>query len=388
MDYRTYQKIRAYCWQDLSAYIDTHKRNAVGDLMMKLAGGEIGQIEHEHKAAMDLFQCRDLTPRENAAAHLLAVVSNHRAITWQREPIPPSGGEPAPPLEQAELEALTKQTDVATTEYAAFLPEPERAALLALLSETLKGVRNMNDIHLTQLRDIASEYLPAAQQARDNFKQWDKMRTLSPADYARKLCDAAIRAQCDATLPAVEKAAANLLEAVSMWQSYDPSDPELADIDPTEHRAQSMRRITETAETLATVTGRPMAHLMPADAPPAKGAPVQPANPGTPENNKQAKPRPIMTGKPSAEIIDAFKLEPAEAWREKLRHIDKAANSYKDALVQRGGRGKSSHAWNPAKFARCLENQKEKNYGQLYHALETHFPDWLQEYEALRETGS
>lgn len=106
--------------------------------MTKLAGGEIGQIEHEYKAAKDLFDCIDLTPRENAAAHLLAVVSNHRAITWQREPIPPSGGELVPPLEQAKLEALVNQTAVATTEYAAFLSEPERAALLALLSKALE----------------------------------------------------------------------------------------------------------------------------------------------------------------------------------------------------------------------------------------------------------
>lgn len=113
-----------------------------------------------------------------------------------------------------------------------------------------------------------------------------------------------------------------------------------------------------------------------------------PAAPGTPENGKTAKSRPIIPGRSSAEIIDAFKLEP-ETWREKLKHIDKAAKSYKEALAQRGGRGKSSHTWHPARFAICLLAQKEKNEGQLKVALATRFPDSLPEFIDLKiEMGS
>lgn len=133
MNYQTYQQIRAYCYQDLQGYIDTPERNAVLEMNIKLAGGRegIARIKHEQDAAHDLFRCLDLTPRENAAARLLAVISNHRAITWQREPRPPSGKEPAPPLEKSMADALAKQTSDAVKKYAAFLPEPERAVLIA-----------------------------------------------------------------------------------------------------------------------------------------------------------------------------------------------------------------------------------------------------------------
>lgn len=108
-----------------------------------------------------------------------------------------------------------------------------------------------------------------------------------------------------------------------------------------------------------------------------------PAAPGAPENGETAKSRPIIPGRSSAEIIDAFKLEP-KTWREKLRHIDKAAKSYKEALAQRGGRGKSSHTWHPARFAICLLAQGEKDGGQLKVALTKHFPDSLEEFFDLK----
>lgn len=133
MNHETYQKIRAYCYQDLQGYIDTPERNAVLDEFVTLASGRYGiaRIKHEQEVAHDLLGCLDLTPREDAAARLLAIVSNHRAITWQREPRPPSGKKPAPPLEKSMADALAKQTSDAVKKYAAFLPEPERAVLIA-----------------------------------------------------------------------------------------------------------------------------------------------------------------------------------------------------------------------------------------------------------------
>ncbi len=137
LDYRTYQKIRAYCWQDLATYIDTPVRNSVLKLSAKLAGGQIGEIKHEQGCAIELYRCRDLTPQENSAAHLLAVISNHRAITWHREPHPPAGNEPASPLEQWQTEELARQTGDAVKQYAAYLPEREAAALLAVCTSAV-----------------------------------------------------------------------------------------------------------------------------------------------------------------------------------------------------------------------------------------------------------
>jgi hypothetical protein len=124
-------------------------------------------------------------------------------------------------------------------------------------------------------------------------------------------------------------------------------------------------------------------------APEREDADHETATAGAQEKGETAKPRPFMPGKPSSEIIECFKLEPAEAWREKLRHIDKAAKAYKDAIAQRGSRGKGSHTWQPARFAICLLAQKEKDESQLRVALTKHFPDSLSEFVDLKiEMGS
>ncbi len=117
--------------EDLRAYFSKPEYFAILNLHIKLADGTIGQIEHEYQMALSLYQCIDLTPRERAAAELLAFISNHRAIAWQRESEPPNGNEPAPPLVKIEADALANQTLDAVNRYAAFLPEPERAVLLA-----------------------------------------------------------------------------------------------------------------------------------------------------------------------------------------------------------------------------------------------------------------
>lgn len=125
----------------------------------------------------------------------------------------------------------------------------------------------MNEIYLEQLRDIAIEYLPAAQKARDNFKQWGKVRNLSGRDYAYKLSEAALLTLDDATLPAIERAAAKLLEIVSLWQTYDPSKHNSPDkMDANDY----IYEISEAAKTFAAITNRDIAHLLPAVAPAAK----------------------------------------------------------------------------------------------------------------------
>jgi hypothetical protein len=134
MDYRTYQNLRGYCWQDLSPYIDTKSSNDTLEIKRLIAGNR-ADIQHEHAAAMGLFQTSDLTPRERAAAHLLAMISNHRATAWYREPVTPDGKPPAEPLEAWQASELWAQTRLAVTEYAAFIPEREALALLALVSE-------------------------------------------------------------------------------------------------------------------------------------------------------------------------------------------------------------------------------------------------------------
>lgn len=133
MDYTTYKKLRAYCMQDLRQYILIPEYDTTFQLHAKLAGdAELGRIWREMEIAHSLFQSIDLTPREAAASHLLAVISNHRAITWQREPRPPSGNKPAPPLENTEADALVRQTGESVKDYAVFLPKAERKRFLQL----------------------------------------------------------------------------------------------------------------------------------------------------------------------------------------------------------------------------------------------------------------
>ena len=129
----------------------------------------------------------------------------------------------------------------------------------------------MNRIQLAQLRDIAIEYLPDAQKERDNFKQWAKVKRLGSRDYALRLYQAASCSLGDASLPAVEIAAANLMQALVSWETYDPNDVPQDYPTPDEIRKICMEKIKETANTLAEVTGRDVAHLIPADAPSGTG---------------------------------------------------------------------------------------------------------------------
>ena len=124
----------------------------------------------------------------------------------------------------------------------------------------------MNRIQLAQLRDVAIEHLPAAQEKRAMLKKhW-----ASETTYSNSLYLTALMTLGQAGATAAEIAAAQLLEALGMWVSYDPNSPELKEFDPKDLRELAIRNIGDAVSTLGKVTGRDMAHLMPANAPAAK----------------------------------------------------------------------------------------------------------------------
>lgn len=138
----------------------------------------------------------------------------------------------------------------------------------------------MNRIKLAELRDIAIEYLPAAQQYREEVKArpTEDRESQGYAWALWRLADETI-ARSEAT--AVELAAAQLLLGLTGWETYDPSLPRLRDTDPAPEDARDamLPGIANAAKTLADITGRSIsfmgqsasvAHLMPADAPAAK----------------------------------------------------------------------------------------------------------------------
>ncbi len=118
----------------------------------------------------------------------------------------------------------------------------------------------MDRIQLAQLRDVAIEYLPAAQEQREMLKKyWASETTFNNSLYL-----AAIRTLCKAGATAPELAAAQLLEAIVMLKNYDPNSPELEEFDPEDLREIAIRNIGNAVKTLAKVTGRDMEHLIPA----------------------------------------------------------------------------------------------------------------------------
>lgn len=131
MNDKLYKKLVAYCRVDLASYIETDFNNATLALLVDMGKGDTAKIEHLHECAWKLYECDDLMPKEHAAAWLLAVVTNDFLISWQRSPNPPDGNEKAPPLEAWQVEELSEEIEAAVREYAAFLPDPERVALLA-----------------------------------------------------------------------------------------------------------------------------------------------------------------------------------------------------------------------------------------------------------------
>lgn len=133
MDYTRYKKLRSYCMKDLGQYINGAEYDTRRRMLSGLAkSDELGRLEHEKSRAMYLFQGHDLTPREQSAADLLAVISNYRMIAWHRESNPPHGYAQLSALEKMEADALIQQTSRAMKDYAWHLPEREAYALLSI----------------------------------------------------------------------------------------------------------------------------------------------------------------------------------------------------------------------------------------------------------------
>ena len=134
MNHYQYDSLRAYAIEPLASYLGTPLAYDVARLSEKLSGGA-ARLEHEKSRAMEFWACPDLSQREKAAGHLLAVISNHRAISWWRAPDTPDGTDPLPALESWQEERLCKDTIDAAHAYAAFLPERQADALVALAPE-------------------------------------------------------------------------------------------------------------------------------------------------------------------------------------------------------------------------------------------------------------
>ena len=101
-----------------------------------------------------------------------------------------------------------------------------------------------------------------------------------------------------------------------------------------------------------------------------------------------------LPGIPSSKIIEGFRLPLKNPdWKDKLRHLAAAANHYTkpfddglSALVQRGGQGKGSHTWNPARFAvRLIEDEGDRTYSARRASIKNHWEVWLPEFDALME---
>lgn len=146
MNHQTYMELRTEALAALAPYMGTERGYAVKEIL-QFIGGPTAGLKHERDAAMRLYACEDLTPQERAAAHLLAVVSNHRAITWWREPDTPDGSPPLPPLKAVQVKKLREQTQDALAKFAARLPEREAD----VLSRTLQ-----NDIGLPPMNRTAA----------------------------------------------------------------------------------------------------------------------------------------------------------------------------------------------------------------------------------------
>lgn len=166
MDNETYQTIRAYCLHDLAEYVDPKRDYGAMQIMQKLHG-DTGEMQWDFENAIRLFTSRALTPRQKAAAHLLAVVSNHRGQTWRRETPTPDGAEPQSALMPSEIAALAEQTEIAKQEYAKFFTETTTPSVLLPKSRLDKDrVHRVNKLE-NKSQPLAAEIKEAKKRAID-----------------------------------------------------------------------------------------------------------------------------------------------------------------------------------------------------------------------------
>ncbi len=135
---------------------------------------------------------------------------------------------------------------------------------------------------------------------------------------------------------------------------------------------------------LVALAQQPAKQLAPESAAAPSGAPEKGAPVAKKESPATVVHQPEVSGVPTAAIIEKFKLEPEQRWKDKLSRVDDDGKAYKDAIAQRGGRGKGSNTWNPAKFARCLIQAKERKLTEpLRKIIKNEWVDWLPEFDDL-----
>lgn len=129
MNFFQYKNLRAFAMEPLA------KHTGVGSVYRTYLHlhSAIILLRNDEKFALHLHGYLDLSPRETAATHLLAAVTNHRTAAWCYEQNAPDDWPPLPPFTAEKEKELCDQTLEAASAYAAFLPEREAAALLALV---------------------------------------------------------------------------------------------------------------------------------------------------------------------------------------------------------------------------------------------------------------
>lgn len=134
INHETYTVLRGYCFAKLP-YLESPAWHLAAKL------GDYHLLVHEQHAAMEIFGCADLEPDERAAAHLLAVASNARAIIWQREAVVPRNKTLAKPLTPAQREELSSQLVEAVEQFACHLPEREARQLIETVRRGQAGTK-------------------------------------------------------------------------------------------------------------------------------------------------------------------------------------------------------------------------------------------------------
>lgn len=137
MNNEIYQTLRSHCYEDLKQYIDCEEWNALFEVDRALSKGNetYALAGHEAHVARETYKCIDISPRERAAANLLAKISEYRRWAWQREPTPPKGMKQLPPFTPQEAAALNNKTREVLTSYLKFLQDTRPAEAAALLDE-------------------------------------------------------------------------------------------------------------------------------------------------------------------------------------------------------------------------------------------------------------
>lgn len=214
----------------------------------------------------------------------------------------------------------------------------------------------MSEIELLKLRDMAIEYLPAAQKA---VEQDRKLNTGREGHFCG-LNHAAMVTLGKITSTANERAAAQLLEALS---AYEICDEDL--------RETAMAGIIEAAEQFEEVTGRAIQ--------------LKPAKVGTGDtvatDSKKAKEPPPVT---ADVVMGAF---PMITWGDSLSKVSETIYQWLNPAVRYAGNPRPGDAkrFSLAHVAVCLVLGPKKLPRNTAASIIKKHPEWLPEWESLIE---